>query len=228
MIIYGWSTKNIKQAPLADHECPQCHQKQSVLVIVAKYAHIFWIPVFPFGKTATIVCSNCKHEIPEKAISLGPTVSIKQLKAAVPIPKYLFIGLALIVGAIGYFIFDSAQEDQRKASYVETPQVGDVYLIKNPDEPSEFKHYLMKIRDVAGDSIWVSYSSYNYNGIVSKLDPNDGFYDIMYAMHKDGIREINDAGDLIKVMRDYSSSSGFDREIQFVEPDVATDSLEVN
>lgn len=224
MIIYGWSTKTIKQAPLADHECPKCNQKQSVLVIVAKYAHIFWIPVFPFGKSASIVCTICKHQTEEKAISLGPNVSIKQLKSTVPIPKYLFIGLGLIIATIGYFIYDGVQEDKRKASYVQEPQIGDVYLIKDKEEPSQYNHYLMKVRNIDGDSLWVSYSSYSYNGVISQLDPNDGFYDIMYPIHKNGIKEIHDAGDLIKVMRDYSSSAGFDREIPFVQPD----SLEVN
>jgi hypothetical protein len=219
MIVYGWNARNIKQAPLETYECPHCQQKQSVLVIFAKYIHIFWIPLFPFKKTAVVVCSNCKHETEEKAITLGSTATIKQLKAAVPIPKYLFSGLALIIIAIGYFTYQGMQDDKRDQSYIDNPQAGDVYLIKSDEALNEYNHYLLKVRDVDGDSLWVSYSSYYYNGIVTQLDPNDGFYNIMYPMHKDGIKDYNKSGALKKVMRDYNSAAGFDREIEFVESD---------
>lgn len=219
MIIYGWNAKNIKQAPLDDYECPQCQQKQSVIVIFAKYAHIFWIPVFPYQKTAVIVCTHCKHETQENAITLGTKDTIKQLKAAVPIPKYMFSGLALIALAIAYFTYQGIQNSEREQSYINDPHVGDIYLIKNEEEKTQYNHFLMKVRKVEGDSLWVSYSSFNYNGIVSKLDPKDGFYNIMFSMHKNGIKDFSKSGELKKVIRDYSPSDGFDQEVEFHEPD---------
>jgi hypothetical protein len=219
MIVYGWNTKNIKQAPLDNYECPNCQQKESVLVIFARYIHIFWIPVFPIKKAAIIVCNQCKHETDEKAINLGTQSTIKQLKATVPVPKYLFSGLVLILAAIGYFIYDGMQTDKLEQAYLDAPQQGDVYLIKNNDEPSEYNHYLLKVRETNGDSVWVSSSAFSYNGIVSELDPKDGFYDVMYAMHKNDIQEIKKAGDLKKVMRDYLPTAGFDREIEFQKSD---------
>ena len=224
MIVYGWNAKIIKQASLESYECPGCQQKQSDLIIAAKYIHIFWIPVFPFKKTALIVCKNCRHESDEKNITLGSKDTIKQLKAAVPIPKYLFSGLALIILAIGYFTYSGIKESEQEQAYVDDPHVGDVYLIKDREEPSEFNHYLIKVRDIAGDSLWVSYSSFSYNGTVSQLDPKDGFYDLVFTIHKNTIQEFNDSGDLKKVMRDYETSAGFDREIEFQLPD----SIDVN
>ena len=88
----------------------------------------------------------------------------------------------------------------------------------------------MKVRDITSDSLWISYSSYNYNGIISTLDPNDGFYTAMYAIHKNGILDLYNSGELIIVMRDYSPSSGFDREIEYFEPDsldIDLDSLDI-
>jgi hypothetical protein len=219
MIVYGWNAKNIRQAPLENYECTQCQQKQSVIVIFAKYVHLFWIPVFPYKKTAIIVCTHCKHETEEKAITLGTKDAIQQLKSAVPIPKYLFSGLALITLAIAYFTYKGIKDNEKEQAYLSNPQAGDIYLMKSEEEKGPYKYFLTKVRKVEGDSLWVSYSSFGYNGMVTKLDPKDGFYNVMYSMHKDGIKDFSKSGELKKVMRDYSASDGFDREVEFQEPD---------
>jgi hypothetical protein len=219
MIVYGWNAKNIRQAPLENYECTQCQQKQSVIVIFAKYVHLFWIPVFPYKKTAIIVCTHCKQETEEKAITLGTKDAIQQLKSAVPIPKYLFSGLALITLAIAYFTYKGIKDSEKEQAYLSNPQAGDIYLMKSEEEKGPYKYFLTKVRKVEGDSLWVSYSSFGYNGMVTKLDPKDGFYNVMYSMHKDGIKDFSKSGELKKVMRDYSASDGFDREVEFQEPD---------
>lgn len=219
MIVYGWNAKNIKQAPLENYVCTNCQQKQSVIVIFAKYVHIFWIPVFPYKKTAVIVCTNCKHETEENNIELGTKGAIQQLKAAVPIPKYLFSGLALILLAIAFFTYQGIQNGEKEKAYLNDPKTGDIYFLKNEKEAGPYKYYLMKVRKVEGDSLWVSYSSFSYNGMITKLDPKDGFYDMMYSLHKDGLQEINKSGELQKVMREYSASDGFDQEVEFHESD---------
>lgn len=219
MIIYGWNTKKLKQAPLENYQCTQCGQKQSVLHIVANYVHIFWIPVFPYKKSAVLSCGNCGLQTEEKAIVLGSNATIHQLKSAVPMPKYLFVGLLLILSGIGYLTYGSMQKEKLEAYYIENPEIGDVYLIKSKEDTSEYNHYLFKIRDITGDSLWISYSSYNYNGVVSELDPNDGFYDIMYSIHKNEVKEYSNSGEVVKVLREYSPATGFDRDVEFIQPD---------
>ncbi len=219
MIVYGWNAKNIKQALLDTYECPNCQQKQSVLFISAKYIHIFWIPLFPFKKSAIIVCNHCKHETDEKAITQITGATVNQLKAAVPLPKYLFSGLALLMVAIGYLTYNGVQNNKLEQAYIKDPHIGDVYLIKSNEEPTEYNHYFLKVRDLVGDSLWVSSSAYFYNGIVSQLDPKDGFYNVMYPMHKNGIKEFETNGALKKVMRNYATSTGFDREVEYQKSD---------
>lgn len=198
---------------MPDYECPHCQQKQSQLVIAAHYVHIFWIPVFPFKKTASIVCASCHYQQEEKAITAGTNVSVKQLKAAVPIPKILFVGLVLIVSGIGYLIYQNSENAKRTSSYIQSPRAGDVYMMKSKADTATYNHYLMKVREVSGDSLIVSFSSYYYNGRVTELDPKDGFYNVTYSIHKKSIGNFQETGELLEVMRDYSSSSGFDREV---------------
>ncbi|GJM27378.1 MAG: hypothetical protein DHS20C17_00130 [Cyclobacteriaceae bacterium] len=221
MIIYGWNSKNIKQAELDAYQCPKCGEKKSVLAIFAHYLHIFWIPLFPFKKSAKIVCAHCQLDTEEKTLPDEMKVTIRQLKSKVSHPKSLFSGLIVIFIAVAFFSFRSVQNANLEQSYVENPQVGDVYIIKGPDETSEYNHFLFKINEIEEDSIWVSFSSYTYNGLVDKLDSRDGFYDIMYSMHKGVLVEFQESGELKKVLRDYTASAGFDRVIEYTEPDTS-------
>lgn len=221
MIIYGWNTKNIKQAPLEGYECTQCAQKQSVIAIFAHYVHVFWIPFFPYKKSAYIVCTNCQVETTEDVLDSEKKTLVKQLKSAVPIPKYMFAGLMLLVIGIGALMYSNNRDKSNELTYLENPQIGDVYVLKNMESTDEYNHYLLKVNDVVDDSLWVSFTSYSYNGVVTQLEPEDGFYDIMYPMHKDGVKAYKASGELKKVIRNYTTSAGFDR----IVPYVASDSL---
>lgn len=219
MIIYGWNSKNIKQAPLEGYECASCQQKNSFIAIFADYVHIFWIPLFPYRKSAIISCAQCQLVTREKGMPSEMKAKMKQLKSAVSIPKYLFSGLAIIILAIAYFTYSGNQSSKQEQSMIDKPQIGDVYVLKSPTEETEYDYYFMKVNDVYGDSLLVTVSSYQYNGMVSKLDPNDGFLNISIAMHKDGIKDYDESGELRKVIRDYDPSSGFDRVIEYGLPD---------
>lgn len=222
MIIYGWSSKSLKQAPLENYECDYCGEKRSVLVIFARYVHIFWIPLFPFKKSAIIVCTTCKKEIEDKSIDLGSGITVGQLKSKVPMPIYLFTGLAFILVAIGFFTYTINTESKQKDNFIASPRIGDVYLIKSEQDTSKYNHFLIKVREIHGDSLWISQNSYRYNGYITKLDPNDGFFNMMYSVHKSIVKELDKKGELQKIFRDYTESTGFNREIDF-----QTDSLGV-
>jgi len=215
MVVYGWNSKNIKQAPLDGYECPNCQEKNSHLAIFAHYAHIFWIPVFPYKKSAQISCLHCQLATEEKAMPEEMKGKIKQLKSAVGIPKYMFAGLILIGLSIAFFSYSSSQNAKLEMEYINSPLIGDVYILKNLEESSEYNHYLLKVNDIEEDSLVVSINSYTYNGIIKELDPADGFYNVTYSIHKDEVKGYDESGELKKVLRDYSSLAGFDRVLEY-------------
>jgi DNA-directed RNA polymerase subunit RPC12/RpoP len=219
MIIYGWNTKNIKQANLEDYECPRCKERNSVIAVFAHYAHVFWIPLFPYKKSIDIVCQSCNHRSNEFNLESEKKGLAKQLKSTVPFPKYLFSGLFVILLGAAYFTYSSVKESNQEQSYVENPQIGDVYIILDDEELSEYNHFLLKVDDIEEDTLWVTFSSYSYNGVIDQLDPRDGFYDVVYSMHTDELEEYYESGDLKKVYRDYDESSGFNRVIEYQMPD---------
>ncbi|MEQ8812097.1 MAG: hypothetical protein RIE59_23720 [Imperialibacter sp.] len=190
-----------------------------MLAIFSKYVHIFWIPFFPYKKSASIVCTHCNLTTEEKELPADKKSIVSQLKSTVSIPKYHFTGLAIIVVAVAYFSFMDWQNEQQQQAYLESPLAGDVYILKDSEEVSQYNHYLMKVAEITNDSLWVSVSSFSYDGVIDALDVADGFYDIVFPVHKNDLNSGVGFGEIRKVFRDYSSSTGFDRVIEYVEPD---------
>lgn len=85
----------------------------------------------------------------------------------------------------------------------------------DPEEPTEYNHYLLKVNEIKGDSLWVAFRSFSYNGIVSSMDAQDGFYDVMYSVHKSDLKDLKNTDELKKVFKDYPESSGFNRIIEY-------------
>src|SRR5690606_19188940 len=95
MIIYGWNSKLLKHAPLENMECESCSEKTTQIGIHFNYFHIFWIPVFPFSKKASIVCTTCSHVTGEKKMPENIKVNMRALQSVGPTPTHHFTGLAI-------------------------------------------------------------------------------------------------------------------------------------
>lgn len=221
MIVYGWNSKLIKHAPLENIECENCHQKTTLIGIHSNYVHIFWIPVFPYSKKATMVCGSCSHVTAEKQMSPDFKAKIKALKSTVPLPKYHFSGLGIIFAITVYFTFLSYKDDRSQSEYLKAPLVGDVYVLKNNDEPTKYKYSLLKVQGLEEDSVLISPNSYSYTKIPAKLDTDDGFYNYTIKIAKDKVAELHENGELKKVIRDYSS--GFSRVLEYTADQEVTE-----
>lgn len=164
MIIFGSNARKIGDFKVANSVCSYCEQERSQHISVfGKYAHIFWIPLFPIGKKAVAECTHCKRTIEQKEFS--PT--LKKLyqenkdKAKRPIWHWSGLGiLGLLIGLIT-IIGLTAEKDPRRELLtadqqlmIATPTMDNdsvSYKIKQlfdlsfPEEfnPSEFK-YLTK------------------------------------------------------------------------------------
>lgn len=67
-----------------------------------------------------------------------------------------------------------------------------------------------------GDSFFVSPNSFGYDGLPSILEPEDGFYDVFYGIHKSELLEMYDKGEIRKVLRYYDGeSTGFNRVVAY-------------
>ena len=75
MIIFGTKASNIGSFDVPKSKCEYCELESTQRISVfGKYAHIFWIPIFPTSKKAIAECTHCKRTIEQKdfVLSVSP------------------------------------------------------------------------------------------------------------------------------------------------------------
>jgi hypothetical protein len=121
MIFYGSRVTHIATESIFD-KCASCGSHNSIeLSIYQKYAHLYWIPFFPIGKTGMSVCSNCKQVLQKKEFSEELKISYQNLKSSSRTPVWMFSGLALAAVLIVWGVSVSKQNDEKYARMVVSP-----------------------------------------------------------------------------------------------------------
>jgi len=167
MIIFGGRASHIGSFDIPDSNCSYCNEGDTQRVSVfGKYAHIFWIPLFPIGKKAIAECTHCKRTIEQKEFSpeLKTLYKENKSKAKRPIWHWLGLGVFGLLVALISIIGITAEEDPRskllnadEELMVTNPtmesdsisykikQIFDIFATEEID-PGEFK-YLTKVSD---------------------------------------------------------------------------------
>ncbi|MCE7992243.1 MAG: hypothetical protein HEP71_09695 [Roseivirga sp.] len=206
-----------QRIPLSRSKCISCNVENTHVVVSASYAHIFWVPLFPYKKKLTIVCANCGMDTKPKEVSLEVKQMADQLKSSVRIPFYMFSGTGIIALLIGIFAVIGFMDDKKIEGYLDEPQVNDIYYLYDDEETSEYKFYLGKVIDVRADSVDIQPNTFHYNYKSTRLEPEDGFYGFYYTVHKSRFSELFDENVIRHVMRGFDSGAGFEREIEYTE-----------
>lgn len=157
MIFYGTNSSRLKDGQLPNVTCPNCENQTSMTYSVfGKYAYLYWIPVFPIGKTNILECNSCKRtyklkELPEQIQRKFET------EKHTGIPFLHFSGLAIILLIIAYFSYSSSKHKEAEAEYIKLPAIGDVYSVLSESKG----HYTsMKVTSVTNDSVYVVFNDY--------------------------------------------------------------------
>ncbi len=109
MFIYGTSGEKIQRSePVFNCACPSCNSSNTMnTVVMSRYAHLWFIPLFPISKRVVISCSNCKSAY--KPVGFAPDVEAgaQQLKQDTSFPVWYWSGLAIIAFIAAYIFFAS-------------------------------------------------------------------------------------------------------------------------
>ena len=143
MIIFGRRASNIGNFDTSSVKCQFCEELCSHRVSVfGKYAHIFWIPIFPIGKKAVAECTNCDKTIEQKEFSPELKQLYKDNKSLAKRPFWHWLGLgvlAILIALISILI-RTAEEDPRSDLYRSDKKT----MTSNPTMDSDSISYKIK------------------------------------------------------------------------------------
>lgn len=198
MIIYGAKSKVLAKEPVTQ-KCPNCESQHTLnMYVVQRYAHVFWIPLFPFEKTGISECSNCKQVLELRKMPPALVSAFPPIKANAKTPIWMFVGLALIGVLIISATITGQKEKADNAKFVLAPKTGDIYEVKTPDN----KYTLMKIIEVQKDSVYVKYNNYETDNTTGINQLKDKAYsEEVYALKKSALKNMFDKGDIYGIER---------------------------
>lgn len=150
--IFGTNGNIVEKKTINNYNCKDCNCKTNSLIVVkSEYLHIFWIPIFPTGKTVSTKCANCKIIYQNDEIPFELKEDTRKIKESAETPFFYWSGLFT---AIFFFVFlyilplfhiVDSNPQRRRISLNE----GDCFLFRIKDEYS-----LRKIKKIEGDSIF--------------------------------------------------------------------------
>ncbi|MBL4670246.1 MAG: zinc-ribbon domain-containing protein [Flavobacteriales bacterium] len=108
MVIIGYRSTLIGETTLSFTTCEECGTKNSYTVFTyGRYFHVFWIPLFPIGKTYLAECSHCKKAYSKERLftkEVREAFHTERVRTPVKRPFWHSIGSLMILGIIGLSI----------------------------------------------------------------------------------------------------------------------------
>lgn len=149
MIIFGTRASSYKSYSDTAYDCDHCGSKASVdLTFATRYFHIFWVPVFPIGKTGMSQCRHCKRALYRSQMPPQLQSGYNDARRRVKTPAKYFAGL-ILAGLFFTFACYAAFTSRRNSqAWIQTPKVGDVYEVNDAEG-----YTLYKVTRVTSDSL---------------------------------------------------------------------------
>ncbi len=143
MIYFGTRASNIGNFDIPNSKCSYCEQSNTQRVSVfGKYAHIFWIPIFPIGKKAVAECMHCKRTIEQKEFDPELKKLYKENKGKAKRPFWHWLGLGLfgLLVAFTTIVGITSEKDPRSDLLTADEEL----MITNPTMESDSISYKIK------------------------------------------------------------------------------------
>lgn len=197
MIFYGTNSSRVQAEQLDRTTCINCNEPAVAIVTFSRYAHVYWIPLFPIGKVTATECTHCKQVFEGDAIPESYKMQVDYQKAKAKTPIWHFAGLAIIAVAIVAGVFASKQNDKAMLANIEAAQPGDRYHVRY-----EAKEYtIWKVTEVSGDTVYFVPHEYVVNKSSGLNEPpftgNDGFDEEEgFGMTKGSLKDMVDEGEI--------------------------------
>ena len=155
MIIYGSRSKQLAKEIIIE-KCPHCGTQNSIdMHVFQKYAHVFWIPMFPIGKQGVSQCDHCKQVLKNAEMTSSLKISYENLKATTKTPFWMYSGLILFCILIFAAMKSANEKEEHSKAYIKDLRVNDILHAK-VDEG----YTLYKVKAVKSDSVYIIQSKF--------------------------------------------------------------------
>jgi len=207
MIIYGSRSSHVKSAFLDDAVCPSCETAgQMVMSTFARYAHVFWIPLFPLSKKVYANCNHCKAEFELSDMPPDLRNQCVKFRKAQKFPIWHFSGLIAVCLFILYGVISDSNASRRQNAYLTNPQVNDVYVIQyeNEDYTVDEVYSTMKIVEITSDSVYFADNTFfaERDANVTTIDEDENYnYEDLMSFTIDELKELKKEGVIFYVIR---------------------------
>lgn len=201
MIIYGSRSSHVKSVQLDKEQCPHCGSQGTVtLSTYARYAHIFWIPIFPLGRLSLSQCQHCKQVLESKQMPSQIKAYHERNLAETRIPIWQFSGLVLLMVVVTLGVFANKADQEERALFIKDPRAGDIYELKT----QEGNYTLFKLQDITPDSVVVIFNAYEVNKLsgLYKIDKAENYSDsLLYTLSRGELHTMFEAGEILDINR---------------------------
>ena len=171
MVLVGTQNTLIQEGQLSEVDCSNCSFENTLnFRIYSKYVQITMIPLFAVGKIFECKCSNCKKEFDYEDFSEKDQQKIitqKEIKEA-ETPWWTYSGIAITIGFIIFSINSYFDNNKLTKERINTPTIGDVYVIKL----NTGYYSTIKVDNIIRDSIYATENDFK-TYLASDIDDID-------------------------------------------------------
>lgn len=202
MIVYGLRSSHLQSfdTPVP---CPGCGQRnRTVVSVFGRYAHVYWIPLFPVGKTAVAICTYCKANYENKEFSLDLKRDSTTMKASTKAPVWHFLGLGILVVAVCFVAFSIGQGNAQDDRYFADPQPGDRYEYRMQADGKN-AYTTFKVASVGEDTLWAYENQYiiDKSTQLDKIDVAANYETKPTALLRSRLTAMREQGDITNIHR---------------------------
>jgi LysM repeat protein len=159
MIFYGTNGALIRTEPLPTTPCPACATPGALnLSVYSRYAHIYWIPLFPYSKPAVVQCGHCQQGWDGKALPGPLQPVVQEAKKSIRAPWWHWSGLGVIALLIVVGVVASRRDASANKAYLAAPRAGDIYTVRSPEDSTQYS--LLKVVSAKGNTVELVANNY--------------------------------------------------------------------
>jgi predicted RNA-binding Zn-ribbon protein involved in translation (DUF1610 family) len=200
MIFYGTGSRTEVNSVLLASKCPKCGSENTTyLSILQKYAHIYWIPIFPTGKATITGCNSCRNVYEDYQIPSPMREEVQAISDGIKTPFWAYSALMIIAALIAAGIIYAQIHGADNEKAIAAPQKGDVYDIKLDNGNYTAFHVIT----VSKDSVVLEMSEFETTQ-QSGLDKlrDKGYSDsLVYILPKSNLKKMFEKGEIVDVVR---------------------------